>query len=146
MARLGLRAETLASGPLKDQPSPFRPLTEEGRAALSAVIEDMQAQFVARVAAGRALPEARVRELADGRVMSGRQALAAGLVDAIGGEREARAWLAEAHAIPAGLRIREIDPRGPAERAFAEATRLFWQGAAGLLRAEGWMPGQIYPR
>ncbi|MFN3450101.1 MAG: signal peptide peptidase SppA [Roseococcus sp.] len=146
MARLGLRAETLASGPLKDQPSPFRPLTEEGRAALSAVIEDMQAQFVARVAAGRALPEARVRELADGRVMSGRQALAAGLVDAIGGEREARAWLAEAHGIPAGLRIREIDPRGPAERAFAEATRLFWQGAAGLLRAEGWMPGHIHPR
>jgi protease-4 len=146
MGRLGLRAETLASGPLKDQPSPFRPLSEEGRAALTAVIQDMQSQFVARVATGRAMPEARVREIADGRVMSGRQALGLGLVDAIGGEREARAWLAEAHNIPADLRIRDIDARSRAERALAAGSELFWQGAASLLRAEGWMPGQISPR
>jgi protease-4 len=146
MARLGLRAETLASGPLKDQPSPFRPLTEEGRAALTAVIQDMQSQFVALVAAGRAMPEARVRELADGRVMSGRQALRLGLVDAIGGEREARAWLAEAHGVPDDLRVREIDSRSRAERALSSASNLFWQGAASLLRSEGWMPGQISPR
>ncbi|MCU0854996.1 MAG: signal peptide peptidase SppA, partial [Rhodobacteraceae bacterium] len=50
---LGIRAEALTSGPLKDQPSPFRPLTEEGRAALNAVIQDLYAQFVAMVAAGR---------------------------------------------------------------------------------------------
>lgn len=146
MGRLGLRAETLASGPLKDQPSPFRPLSEEGRAALEAVIQDMQSQFVGRVAAGRAMPEERVRALADGRVMSGRQALGLGLVDAIGGEREARAWLAEAHQVPADLRIRDIDPRSTAERALSASSRLFWQGAASLLRSEGWMPGQILPR
>jgi protease-4 len=67
-------------------------------------------------------------------------------VDAIGGEREARAWLAEAHNIPADLRIRDIDARSRAERALAAGSELFWQGAASLLRAEGWMPGQISPR
>jgi protease-4 len=146
MSRLGLRAETLASGPLKDQPSPFRPLSEEGRAALTSVIQDMQSQFVGRVAAGRNMPEPRVRELADGRVMSGRQALGLGLVDAIGGEREARAWLAEAHQVPVELRVREIDPRSTAERALSAGSRLFWQGAAALLRSEGWLPGQVLPR
>jgi protease-4 len=146
MGRLGLRAETLASGPLKDQPSPFRPLTEEGRAALEEVIQDLQSQFVGRVATGRAMPEARVRELADGRVMSGRQALGLGLIDAIGGEREARAWLAEAHGIPADLRIRDLDARSTAERALSAGVGVVWQGAASVLRAEGWMPGQISPR
>ncbi len=127
MARLGLRAEGLASGPLKDQPSPFRPLTEEGRAVLSGVVADMQAQFVAKVMAGRGMDEARVRALADGRVMSGRQALAAGLVDAIGGEREARDWLASAHGIPKDLPVEELDPRGRAERLLDASAGALWR-------------------
>jgi protease-4 len=105
---LGIRAEALTSGPLKDQPSPFRPLTEEGRTALNAVIQDLYAQFVAMVAAGRRLDEAQVRPLADGRVFTGRQAVAAGLVDAIGGETEARAWLAAEKGVPANLPVREV--------------------------------------
>jgi protease-4 len=141
--RLGLRPEVIASGPLKDQPSPFRPLTEEGRAALAAVIQDMQAQFVGMVVAGRGMEEARVRALADGRVMTGRQALAAGLVDAIGGEAEARAWLAEAHRIPANLRIRDLDPRGPAERALAGVSETAAAALARVLDAQGWWPGTI---
>ena len=137
MARLGLRAETLASGPLKDQPSPFRPLTEEGRAALRNVIDDMQAQFVAKVMQGRNMDEARVRALADGRVLSGRQALAAGLVDAIGGEPEARAWLAEAHNVPMDLPVEELDGRSPTERVFGRAAMGLRQAGLRALRAEG---------
>ena len=137
MARLGLRAETLASGPLKDQPSPFRPLTEEGRAALRAVIDDMQAQFVAKVMQGRGMDEARVRALADGRVLSGRQALAAGLVDAIGGEPEARTWLAEAHNVSVDLPVEELDGRSPTERVFGRAALGLWQAGLRALRAEG---------
>jgi protease-4 len=140
---LGVQPESITSGPLKDQPSPFRPLTEQGRAALSAVVEDMQSQFVAKVVAGRNMPEAQVRELADGRVMTGRQALAAGLLDAIGGETEARAWLAEAHSIPRDLRVREMDPRGTAERALSALAEAFWGGAARVLQAAGYFPGQI---
>ena len=137
MARLGLRAETLASGPLKDQPSPFRPLTEEGRAALRAVIDDMQAQFVAKVMQGRGMDEARVRALADGRVLSGRQALAAGLVDAIGGEPEARTWLAEAHNVSVDLPVEELDGRSPTERVFGRAALGLLQAGLRALRAEG---------
>ncbi|WP_144185646.1 signal peptide peptidase SppA [Elioraea rosea] len=105
---LGIRAEALRSGPLKDQPSPFRPLTDEGRAALQAVVDDLYAQFVSMVASGRRMDEARVRAIADGRVFTGRQAIAAGLVDAIGGEAEARSWLAAEKGVPASLPFRDV--------------------------------------
>lgn len=115
LERLGVRAESLASGALKDQPSPFRPLSEEGRAALGSIIADMHAQFVAKVAAGRRMEEAAVRRLADGRAMTGRQALAAGLLDAIGGEAEARAWLAAEKGVPESLPVREIGRPDPVQ-------------------------------
>lgn len=108
---LGVRAEAVTSGRLKGQPSPFAPLTEEARTALRAVIDDLHGQFVAMVAVGRRLPEARVRELADGGIMTGRQAVGAGLVDAIGGEREARAWLAAERGIADTLPVRDATPR-----------------------------------
>jgi len=106
----------------------------------------MQSQFVTMVATGRNMPEARVRELADGRVMTGRQAVALGLVDAIGGEAEARRWLAETHSLPADLRLRDLDPRGTAERVLSMASLGFWEGAAATLRTQGWWPGQLLPR
>ena len=112
---LGVRAEALTSGRLKGQPSPFAPLTEEARAALRAVIDDLHGQFVAMVVAARGLPEARVRELADGGIMTGRQAVAAGLVDAIGGEREARAWLSAERGVADSLPVRDATPRRRAE-------------------------------
>ncbi|WP_439596635.1 signal peptide peptidase SppA [Falsiroseomonas sp.] len=121
LAWLGVTPETIASGRFKDQPSPFRPLTEEGRAELTRVVQDLHAQFVGMVAAGRRMEPARVQELADGRVFTGRQALELGLVDAIGGEAEARAWLAETRAVPESLPARDIEIRGFAERTFGAA-------------------------
>lgn len=108
MERLGISAQAITGGSLKDQPSPFRPLTPEGRAALAAVVQDLHAQFIAMVAAGRGMAQAEVRALADGRVFTGRQALAARLVDAIGGEAEARAWLAAEKGVPASLTVRDV--------------------------------------
>jgi protease-4 len=122
LERLGIRAEALTSGALKDQPSPFRPLTPEGRAALDAVVQDLYAQFVAMVAAGRRMDPARVRALADGRVFTGRQALAEGLIDAIGGEQEARAWLAAEKGVPADLPVRELTA-DPTERLLPRLVR-----------------------
>ena len=120
--RLGIQPQVIASGPLKDQPSLFRPLTEEGRAALSRVVGDLYDQFVAIVAAGRHMDTARVRTLADGRVFTGRQALEAGLIDAIGGEREARAWLAAERDVPESLPVWEVETRSRAERLLSSAT------------------------
>lgn len=122
MERLGVRPEVIASGPLKDQPSLFHPLTDEGRAALTRVIGDLYAQFVAMVAAGRHMEPDRVRELADGRIFTGRQALAVGLVDAIGGEREARAWLAAEREVPETMPMRDIESRGATERLLSSVT------------------------
>ncbi|WP_245704884.1 signal peptide peptidase SppA [Belnapia rosea] len=116
LARLGVRGEALVSGPLKDQPNPFHPLSPEGRAALQGVVGDMYAQFVDKVAAGRRMPVEQVRALADGRVFTGRQALGAGLVDAIGGEAEARAWLAAEKGVPEALPVEDLDLRSAAER------------------------------
>jgi protease-4 len=118
MARLGVRSESIPSGPFKDVLSPFRPMTEEGRAELRRVVGDLHEQFMAMVVAGRRLPPDRVRELADGRVFTGREAVRLGLVDAIGGEAEARAWLAAERSLPAGLPVRDIETRSFAERTF----------------------------
>jgi protease-4 len=112
---LGLRAETIASGRLKGQPSPFAPLSDEARTALRAVIDDLHTQFVGMVVAARRLPEERVRALADGGVMTGRQAVGVGLVDAIGADREARAWLAAERGVAEGLPVRDVTPRRPTE-------------------------------
>ena len=132
LATLGVRVESLPSGAFKDQPSPFRPLTDEGRAQLMRVVRDLHEQFMAMVAAGRDMPAERVRELADGRVFTGREAVRLGLVDAIGGEQEARDWLAENRSVPADLPVRDIETRSFTERQFGAA----FQGALNALVAE----------
>ena len=85
MERAGVSDETLTSGPFKDAGSPFRPVREEERVQLRSVLVDMYDQFVDVVDRGRpALDAARVRELADGRIYSARQALEVGLIDELG--------------------------------------------------------------
>lgn len=120
MEKLGIGDNSIASGPLKDEPSLARPLSPAGRAAMTDIVSDMHDQFTAMVAAGRKMDPARVRELADGRAYTGRQALKLGLIDAIGGEREARAWLAEAKQVATSLPARDIGTRGWAERALGD--------------------------
>ena len=106
--RIGIDAEAITSGPLKDQPSFIRPLTPEGRAYLHDLVGDMYGQFVAKVAAGRHMDEARVRQLADGRAYTGQQALQLGLVDQIGGEQDARDWLEHEKHVAASTPVRDV--------------------------------------
>ena len=105
---LGITTDTVKSGALKSEPSPLRPMSEEGRAALAAVVEDSYQWFVALVAERRHLDRADALALADGRIFTGRQALAAGLLDALGGEAEARDWLAETSGVSLGIPTRDI--------------------------------------
>lgn len=83
--RLGLRGRVVKSGPLKDAGSPFREMTDQDRGAFQMLIDDLFAQFVDAVAAGRGLEREEVLALADGRVYSGRQAKELKLVDELGG-------------------------------------------------------------
>ena len=125
--RLGVSAESITSGPLKDQPNFFRPLTPQGREYLNGLVRDMHEQFVAMVARSRGLDPARVRDLADGRAYTGRQAHALGLVDEIGGEADARDWLARERGVPASLPARDVKPGGFYDRAVGAAAQGLWR-------------------
>lgn len=93
MEKIGVGVELITSGPLKGKPSPFEPMDEQGRAAIKTLIDDSYQWFVGLVAERRNMTSERARELADGRVFSGRLALEARLIDQIGGLPEARQWL-----------------------------------------------------
>lgn len=113
LARLGVSAESIKSTDLKDQPSPFAPLTPAGRAATQAVVNDMYRWFVDMVAERRGLSPATALQLSDGRIYSGRQAQSLSLIDAVGGMPEARAWLSESHGVSDSLDLRPVEhPRG----------------------------------
>jgi protease-4 len=116
MDKLGLASDAIVSGPLKDQPSYTHALSPAGRDYLQALVGDMFGQFVTMVAQARHMDEAAVRKLADGRAYTGRQALALGLVDQIGGEVDARSWLVKERGVAAGLPVRDLQTRSFYER------------------------------
>lgn len=116
MGKVGISAETIRSGPMKDEPSLTRPISPAAKTVLQGLVNDMYDQFVGMVATGRHMDSDKVRALGDGRPYTGRQALANGLVDAIGGEREAREWLASEKDVPAGLPVQDLEMDGLASR------------------------------
>jgi len=84
MDKIGIKATVIKTGKYKDSGSPVRELTAEDRAMFQSVIDSTHNQFIKAVASGRKLPEDEVRRIADGRVLSGEQALALKLVDRLG--------------------------------------------------------------
>lgn len=115
--KAGISLQTVKSGALKDVGNPARKATAGELAYLQHVIDDTYAQFVEDVAASRGLALDTLRPLADGRVFTGRQALAAGLVDTLGGLNEAKDYLvarsASAEDVPWTIEPR---PRSRVER------------------------------
>jgi len=81
LEKIGLHNQTVKSGKFKDVGSPVRPMTDEDRALLQALIDDVHSQFVE---SGRKLDKQVVRSFADGRIFTGRQARELGLVDELG--------------------------------------------------------------
>ena len=100
LEEIGVRAEAIRSGPLKAKPSPFERLDNPTRRVMRDVVADIYDSFVRLVMERRSLDRDTALTLADGRVFTGRQAVQAGLVDALGSEDEARAWLAQVHGVP----------------------------------------------
>lgn len=109
LEKIGIKPETIKSGPLKAQPNPLETTTPQAREAIREVILDMQRMFMGLVKSRRKLTPDTLRTVSDGRVFSGRQALDLGLVDALGGEKQARAWLAETHNIAERLPVRDLE-------------------------------------
>lgn len=102
---LGVDVLEVRSGALKAAPSPFAPTNPETLAYLEGLIDETHLWFRDLVAERRQLPVARMNELADGRVMTGRMAFDAGLVDAIGGEQVALDWLRDARGVDTELPV-----------------------------------------
>ena len=94
MEKVGIKLEEVKSSPLKAEPSPFNPTTDEERAMLRSMIMDSYDWFVGLVQERRPMTQAEVAAVADGSVFTGRQALQRKLVDELGGEDQAVAWLA----------------------------------------------------
>lgn len=115
LAKIGVSVENLKSGPLKAQPNPLEKMSPEVRRATQALVDDMFTMFVGMVAERRKLTAQEARALADGRVFTGRMAVRNGLVDEIGGEAEAIAWLAKERGIDARLPVRDVRVRREVE-------------------------------
>ncbi|CAN5707144.1 signal peptide peptidase SppA [soil metagenome] len=104
--RFGIGVETMRSSELKGEPSPWRPSTAEGRAMQAALVEESYAWFRDLVGARRGLAGEALGAVANGGVFTGRLALENGLVDAIGGEGAAMAWLESREAGLGALPVR----------------------------------------
>ena len=83
--KIGIKPIIIKSGKYKDVGSPLRGMKPEERKLLQSVVDDVHQQFVQAVAKGRGLPVSEVNEIADGRIMTGQQALTLKLVDEMGG-------------------------------------------------------------
>lgn len=124
LERIGISVTTIKSGPLKAEPSPVTKLTPEAKRATQALVDDMFRMFVDMVAERRKMNRASVLKLADGRVFTGRMAVANGLVDAIGGESEALEWLRTEKKIDPGLSVRDVQIHRDVEAWFDRLTGL----------------------
>jgi protease-4 len=113
--KVGVHVNEIRSGILKANPSMFQPLDAAGRAVAEAMVADSQRWFIDLVATRRGIDPKAVDGLEQGRIFSGREALQNRLVDAIGGEAEAVAWLVEQRNVPKGLTVVDWKPKKSGE-------------------------------
>ncbi|GJE58393.1 signal peptide peptidase SppA [Methylobacterium trifolii] len=109
--KVGVKVESVKSSPLKAEPSGFTPTSPEARAALAAVVGDTYAWFKGLVAERRGMDAGQVATVSDGRVFSGRQSVPLKLVDELGSERQAVAWLESARNVPKDLPVTDWKPK-----------------------------------
>ena len=136
---IGVKVEDVKSSPLKAEPSGVRPTSPEARAALAAIVGDTYAWFKGLVADRRKLSEPELAAVSDGRVFSGRQGIGLKLVDELGAERQAIAWLEREKGVAKDLPVRDWKPSAPRDfplwsAAATGAALLGFDGLAAHLR------------
>lgn len=109
MEKIGVKPVVVKSGDFKAQPNPMEPFGEDARAVTESIIRDFYDIFVEIVIERRNMAPDVAYKLADGRIYSGRQALANGLVDAVGREKDAVQWLAETREISDQLPVVDVE-------------------------------------
>jgi protease-4 len=140
---VGVKVEEVKSSPLKAAPNGFEPTSPEARAAIEALVMDSYGWFRDLVRDHRHMDAGQLERVADGRVFTGRQGRDLSLIDELGDEKEALAWLAKEKGIDAKLPVRDykLEPRF-SDLPFlhvAAATLLDSVGLSALARRlEGW--------
>lgn len=117
--KVGVEVNEIKSAPLKAEPSPFHPASEAAKAMIARIVDDTFEWFVGLVAERRDLTVADVRQLADGSIFTGAQGLDNGLIDAIGDEDTAKAWLTSEKGVDDGLEVLTWKPDREEEGFFA---------------------------
>ena len=113
LSKLGITMREIKSGPLKASPSMFQPLDDPGRQLAESLVKEGQVWFQGLVTERRHITPASIPGLEAGSIYSGRQALQYKLVDAIGGEDEAIAWLEKEKGLAAKLPVVDRRPQRP---------------------------------
>jgi protease-4 len=108
---LGVKYEEVKSTPMKAEPMPFKPASPEAKAMIDRLVQDSYRWFVELVATRRGIPVDRMRELADGRIVTGAQALELKLIDALGDEATAKDWLVKEKGVSKDLKIKSWTTR-----------------------------------
>ena len=130
---LGIKMEEIKSSELKAEPSGFKPVSDKVRQVTQDMVMESYGWFTGLVAERRRMPLEQVKVLADGRVYSGRQAVANKLIDGLGGEEQAIIWLETERKLDKGLKISDWAPAS-----VLNSTGLgFSSLASGLLRIFG---------
>jgi protease-4 len=131
MDTIGVKVEEVKSSPLKAAPNAFEPASPEAIAALRRVVEDNYDWFKRLVRDRRHLNDPELAAVSDGRVHSGRQAVGLKLIDEIGGEGEAIAWLEREKGVSKSLPVRDWRRRSESS-SFG-----IWSAGEALARAAG---------
>lgn len=134
MDTIGVKVEEVKSSPLKAAPNPFEPASPEAIAALKRVVDDNYDWFKRLVRERRNLADPELASVSDGRVHSGRQAIALKLVDEMGGEAEAIAWLERERGVAKSLPVRDW------RRRRESSSYGLWSAGEALARAAGLEP------
>ncbi|HEX4766360.1 MAG TPA: signal peptide peptidase SppA [Lichenihabitans sp.] len=108
--KIGVKVEEVKSAPLKAAPNGLEPTSEAARAALASLVSDSFTWFKALVKDRRGMSDDELAAVDDGRVFTGRQALPLKLIDQIGTEQDAIAWLETSRSVAKGLPVRDYKP------------------------------------
>ena len=130
---VGVKVEEVKSSPLKAAPNGYEPTSPEARAALDALVKDSYAWFRGLVKDRRNMDDATLQTVADGRVFTGRQAVGLKLVDQLGDEKTAVAWLVAQKKVGPDVPVRDfrLAPRF-GDMTFLRATASVALDAVGL--------------
>src|SRR5579863_7049672 len=107
LVKLGVKMESIKSTPLKAAPDGFEPTSPEARAAINAIIQDSYSWFKGLVQDRRHFTDDQLAAIDDGRVFTGHQGIGLKLIDEIGDERAALAWLAKDKHVDTKLPVRD---------------------------------------